>query len=66
MRVSMVELPSGERVTDSEALTALAVEAKKRGVNYGQLIATTDQLEREQIVKDYYWLQRRKARRSRR
>ena len=61
--MSMVELPGGGYATDSEALNALAAEAKKRGVNYGHLVATTTEWERAEIIRDYCGQQRRKARR---
>ena len=37
--MSMVELPGGGCATESEALTALAAEARRRGVSYGHLVA---------------------------
>lgn len=39
--MSMVELPGGGYATDSEALNALAAEARRRGVSYGHLVAET-------------------------
>lgn len=49
---------------DSEALTALAVEAKRRGVSYGKLVAETTEQERIKIIRDYCKEKRRKARKK--
>lgn len=62
--MSMVELPGGGCATESEALTALAVEARRRGVSYGHLVADTTEWERDQIIRDYCAEKRKKARRS--
>lgn len=62
--MSRVELPGGGCATESEALGALAAEAKKRGVSYGQLVASTTEWERSEIIRDYCASKRRKARRS--
>lgn len=62
--MSMVELPGGGHATDSEALNALAQEAKRRGVSYGHLAASTTKLERAEIIRDYCAGKRRKARRK--
>ena len=51
--MSMVELPGGGCATESEALTALAAEAKRRGVSYGHLVADTTERERAEIIRDY-------------
>lgn len=59
-----VELPGGGCATDSEALTALAAEAKRRGISYGHLVAETTEWERDQIIRDYCAEKRRKARRA--
>ncbi len=59
-----VELPGGVCATDSEALTALAAEAKRRGVSYGHLVASTTEWERAEIIRDYCAKKRRKARRA--
>ena len=50
--MSMVELPGGGCATESEALTALAAEAKKRGISYGSLIASTSGWEQDEIIRD--------------
>ncbi|MDE6901137.1 MAG: hypothetical protein K2P22_00140 [Lachnospiraceae bacterium] len=62
--MSMVELPGGGYATDSEALNALAAEARRQGVRYGHLVASTTEWERAEIIRDYCVLKRRKARRS--
>ena len=59
-----VELPGGVCATDSEALNALAAEAKKRGVSYGHLVASTTAWERAEIIRDYCAGRRRKARKK--
>ena len=59
-----VELPGGVCATESEALTALAAEAKKRGVSYGQLVASTTEWERSEIIRDYCASKRRKTRKK--
>ncbi len=59
-----VELPGGVSATDSEELTALAAEAKRRGISYGHLVAETTEWERDQIIRDYCAEKRRKARRA--
>lgn len=65
--MSMVELPGGGCATESEALTALtalAAEAKRRGISYGHLVANTTEHERTKIIQDYCTEKRRKGRRS--
>ena len=59
-----VELPGGVCATDSEALNALAAEARRRGVSYGHLVAETTEWERDRIIRDYCAEKRRKARRA--
>ena len=49
----------------SEALTALAAEAKKRGISYGNLIASTSGWEQDEIIRDYC-AEKRRNRRNRR
>ena len=41
MSKSMIELESGGYATESEALTALAMEANRRQISYGHLVANT-------------------------
>ncbi len=62
--MSMVELPGGGYATDSEALNALAVEARRRGVSYGHMVAGTTEMERVEIIRDYCAERRRKARKK--
>ena len=62
--MSMVELPGGGCATESEALAALAREAKRRGVSYGKLVADTTPWERDEIIRDYCAGKRRKARKK--
>ena len=62
--MSMVELPGGGCATESEALSALAREAKRRGVSYGHLVASTTERERAEIIRDYCAEKRRKARKK--
>lgn len=40
-------------MTESEKLIALSVEAKDRGVTYGQLVASTTEAERKKIAEKY-------------
>ena len=60
----MVELPGGGCATESEALSALAREAKRRGVSYGHLVANTTERERAEIIRDYCAEKRRKVRKK--
>lgn len=59
-----VELPGGVCATESEALTALAAEAKRRGVRYGHLVADTTERERVEIIRDYCAEKWRKGRKK--
>lgn len=59
-----VELPGGVCATDSEALNALAAEAKRRSVSYGHLVAETTEWERAEIIRDYCAEKRRKGRKK--
>ena len=59
-----VELPGGVCATDSEALTALAAAAKKRGISYGNLIASTSGWEQDEIIRDYCASKRRNRRKK--
>lgn len=61
---SMIELPGGGYATEREALTALAAEARRRGVSYGHLTASTTEWERAEIIRDYCGSKRRKGRRK--
>ena len=59
-----VELPGGVCATESEALTALEAEAKRRGVRYGHLVADTTERERVEIIRDYCAEKWRKGRKK--
>ena len=59
-----VELPGGVCATESEALTALAAEAKRRGVSYGHLVADTCERELAEIIRDYCAEKWRKGRKK--
>lgn len=39
---------------ESAALTALAAEVKRRGITYGQLVASASEYERQKIVEKYW------------
>lgn len=62
--MSMVELPGGGCATESEALSALAREAKRRNTSYGLLVANTTKRERKEIIRDYCVEKRKKARKK--
>ena len=62
--MSMVELPGGGCATESEALSALAREAKRRGVSYAHLVASTTERERAEIIRDYCAEKRRKRKKG--
>lgn len=62
--MSMVELPGGGCATESEALSALAREAKRRGTSYGHLVANTTERERAEIIWDYCVEKRKKRKRG--
>ena len=53
MSRSMIELPGGGYATESEALSALVREAKQRKTSYGQLVASTTEWERAEIIRGY-------------
>lgn len=57
-------MPGGVCATDSEALNALAAEARKRSVSYGKLVADTTERERNEIIREYCVSKRRKARKK--
>lgn len=63
--MSMIVLPDGGCATESEAISALALEAKRRGTSYGLLAANTTERERAEIIRDYCAEMRRKGRRNR-
>ena len=49
----MTELRNGTCATPNEELTALALEARRRGVSYGQLVGNTALWEQQEIIRDY-------------
>ena len=49
----MTELRNGVYATPNEELTALAAEARSRGISYGQLVGNTTLWERQEIIQDY-------------
>lgn len=51
--MSRIELPGGGCATESEALSALAREARRRKISYGLLVANTTERERAEIIRDY-------------
>ena len=63
--MTRVELPGGVCATDGEALDALVVEARRRKVSYGELVAGTTAWERDQIIRDYCAAKWKQARRQR-
>ncbi len=49
----MTEIQNGIYATPTDELTALALEARKRKISYGQLVSTTTGYEQQQIVRQY-------------
>lgn len=49
----MTEIQNGIYATPTDELTALALEARKRKISYGQLVSTTTSYEQQQIVRQY-------------
>ncbi len=64
MSGSMTELPGGGYAAESEALSALAQEAKRRKTSYGMLVASTTERERAEIIRDYCAEKWRKGRKK--
>ncbi len=64
MSRSMVELSGGGYATESEALSALAREAKRRDITYGKLAASTTEWERDEIIRNYCAKKRKEGRRN--
>lgn len=62
--MTRVELPGGVCAADSEALDALAAEARRRKISYGELVAATTAWERDQIIRDYCAVKRRRRKRN--
>lgn len=49
----MTEIQNGIYATPTDELTALALEAQKRKISYGQLVNITTGYEQQQIVRQY-------------
>ena len=49
----MTELRNGTYATPGEELSALALEAQRRGISYGRLVAGTTLREQQEIIRDY-------------
>ena len=49
----MTELRNGVYATPTEELSALALEAWRRGISYGHLVANTTPYEQQEIIRDY-------------
>lgn len=49
----MTELRNGVYATPTEELSALALEARRRGISYGRLVANTTPYEQQEIIQDY-------------
>lgn len=64
MSKGTIVLPSGRCATESEALSALAMEARRRRTSYGMLVAGTTIQERREIVRNNCVDKRKKGRRS--
>ena len=64
MRGFEAELPDGTTATVYEATTALALEAKRRKISYGLLVAGTTEQERNEIIRNYCAATRRKGKQA--
>ncbi len=49
----MTELRNGVYATPADELSALALEARCRGISYGHLVANTTPYEQQEIIRDY-------------
>ena len=49
----MTELRNGVYATPTEELSALALEARRRGISYGHLVANTTPYEQQEIIRNY-------------
>ncbi len=56
------QLPDG--CTGTEAISAMAQEAKRRNTSYGLLIASTTEWERDEIIRAYCAGKRKKSKKS--
>lgn len=50
----MIHLPDGSTASPWHILTALAEEAHRRGVSYGELTASLDGYSREKLIREYW------------
>ena len=64
MSTGAIELPDGRQVTASEALTALTLEARRRGISYGRLVANTTEAKRKEIILAHCKEKRQRKRRK--
>ena len=62
MSKGMISLPDGRCATESEALSALAQEARRRNISYGLLVDKTTRQERVEIIRAYCLEKRKKGR----
>lgn len=49
----MTELRNGVYATPTEELSTLALEARRRGISYGRLVANATSYEQQEIIRDY-------------
>ena len=49
----MTELRNGTYATPGEELSALALEAQRRGISYGRLVAGTTLRAQQELIRDY-------------
>ena len=61
----MTCLSDGKYASPPDELTALVLEAHRRGVSYGQLVANTSQRELDEIIRAYCGGKARKKKRRR-
>lgn len=59
----MTYLDNGKYAAPSDELTALVLEAHRRGVSYGQLVANTSQRVLDEIIRAYCGGKARKKKR---
>ena len=57
----MTEIQNGIYAAPTDELTALALEARKRKISYGQLVSTTTGYEQQQIIRQYCIEQRKRG-----
>ena len=49
----MTDRRTGVSPTPADELSALALEARRRGISYGHLVANTTPYEQQEIIRDY-------------